>query len=189
MKNVKAILIPLTMGMALLTGYTNPVIAGSGAGGIITIKNNSTSEIEVTWSGVGCALYWGGISYACNGEYLNSGEEYTYRYNWGVTNTWVNVGIAAHYDVDHPCLDNDTGEGGCLAADKDIDTDAWETDYCLVHDWGLHCTGKTKPYTWNEVPRDNEDYCNLVLIELIRITPEGDPVVVSEQDLLRCGWD
>ena len=90
--------------------------AGSGAGGIIKIINNTDVTLKVGWGGLGCFGSYFPFNMICEGMDLEPNQEYTYSYNWGVTETWINA---------------ETG-GELVLWEYLISTDAWETDECRL---------------------------------------------------------
>ena len=77
-----------TLPLALLSGEA---MAGSGDGGQIRFFNDSSVPVNVTFSGVGCAGVYYGLTVVCDTENVQPGKSAEYKYNWGVTTTWVNV--------------------------------------------------------------------------------------------------
>lgn len=109
------------------------VQAGSGAGGIIRVKNETDKEIWVTWSGTGCAGTAGSITLVCEDSFIKGGKERTYKYNWGVTDTWLNISIAG--DKKHNfcyAVYEGTMKHLCIVNHYEVDTKAWKTDVCVI---------------------------------------------------------
>lgn len=77
-----------TLPLALLSGEAT---AGSGDGGQIRFFNDSSVPVNVTFSGVGCAGAYYGLTLVCDTEIVQPGKSAEYKYNWGVTTTWINV--------------------------------------------------------------------------------------------------
>lgn len=114
------ILLPL----ALLSGEA---MAGSGAGGQIRFFNDSSVPVSVTFSGVGCAGGYYGLTVVCDTEVVQPGKNTEYKYNWGVTTTWINV--QAPYGDNTwktwaPCSSSGSSSL-CFLDHKTISTNAW----------------------------------------------------------------
>jgi hypothetical protein len=64
--------------------------AGSGAGGQIRYTNGSKYQVNVLFGGTGCAGINHGHTLICEQkENVAPGETVEYKYNWGVTKTWI----------------------------------------------------------------------------------------------------
>lgn len=110
----------------------NPAYAGSGAGGIIKVENNSQHDLKVVWSGLGCGGSDGGLVLVCEVKVIKAYESYTYRYNWGVTETWF-YAIGANNEYTLRCEYEDREE--CWKErERTVETDAWITDICGITD-------------------------------------------------------
>lgn len=73
-----------------LAGISSSVFAGTGAGGIIKYTNLSRDTVTVLFGGVGCAGVSNGEPLICDTrENVRPFESVIYKYNWGVTDTWV----------------------------------------------------------------------------------------------------
>ena len=109
-------------------------VAGSGAGGRIQVENQTGENISVTWSGVGCAGGYKYITLVCQGAEISPGGEYSYGYNWGVTETWLNIATQGADIKVHRCLEIllDVLENECTFEHHTVDTDAWKTDICVL---------------------------------------------------------
>ena len=130
--------------LAAISVFSLSVQAGSGAGGEIYVQNDSEDVIRVTWSGAGCGAAIAFMTLVCEDMTLNPGEGYHYKYNWGVTKTWLNISIviegsnpkinscASLYVKDNPL---------CIVSHKTISTDAWKTDICTFSGkWNEYAT-------------------------------------------------
>ena len=107
------------------------VQAGSGAGGIISFKNNTSENIEVNWGGWGCAGVRGGLSLSCQDAVIGSKRKATYSYNWGVTDTWINIGIYSD-KYTHACAHG--GNENCLYNHRIVRTKGWKKDRCTLYE-------------------------------------------------------
>ncbi|GFO72948.1 hypothetical protein BJAS_P3485 [Bathymodiolus japonicus methanotrophic gill symbiont] len=111
--------------------------AHSANGGSIRIVNDTDKFINVTWSAWGCFGVYAGLTLICESQQLRpGGTQYRYTYAWGITGTWVNVGIKEHQSFDntvkwHPCS-TEGNEDNCVADHYVVDTDSHETDQCIV---------------------------------------------------------
>ncbi|GFO72875.1 hypothetical protein BJAS_P3411 [Bathymodiolus japonicus methanotrophic gill symbiont] len=114
------------------------IVRGTGAGGTITIMNNSGHDAYITWSGSGCAGAAWGLTVVCEKAKFTRYTPYqrqTYKYNWGVTRTWVNVATALDHsnkaigDI-HPCSAMSTIKDACVFDHKVVDTYADYETYC-----------------------------------------------------------
>lgn len=78
-------------------------------GSIIRLVNTTPHALLVTFSGVGCFGIELGLTLVCESGTIPAigNTTFQYNYNWGVTKTWVNIGIhPAHWGGDqwtHPC--------------------------------------------------------------------------------------
>ncbi len=114
------------------------IVRGSGAGGTITIMNNTLHDIYVTWSGSGCAGATWGLDLVCEKAKFTRYTPYqrqTYKYNWGVTGTWVNIASAIEHtnkpigDL-HPCSDMSGMQDACIFDHKSVTTYGDYETYC-----------------------------------------------------------
>ena len=116
--------------ISLLLGSIQ-VQAGSGAGGAITFVNETDEEMHVIWSGAGCAGIVANMLFVCEREFIPKHETRNYKYNWGVTDTWLDVGLNNQYE--HPCLFNGKFKNkDCKFNRFKVDTTAWKTDICTL---------------------------------------------------------
>lgn len=134
--------------LILLTICINTAYAGSGAGGIIKFVNDTKYDVEVIWNGVGCAGASYGIYYACEVAVIGKQKEDTYKYNWGVTTTWLTIAKYPGYNLNmHACAPSiSDNEKDCLFEDGSIDTYGWKTVVCKLteskannKDFNLNC--------------------------------------------------
>ena len=58
--------------------------AGSGAGGIIRVINQTGGDLYVTWSGIGCFDIVQQLWTVCEDAKISSNQSQTYKYNWGL---------------------------------------------------------------------------------------------------------
>ena len=71
--------------------------AGSGAGGQIRFYNDSNKTVSVVFEGLGCfGGYWGDTLVCESYSNVFPGEIKEYKYNWGVTTTWISVATKFH---------------------------------------------------------------------------------------------
>lgn len=108
------------------------------AGRIIVI-NRSGIDLMVTWSGTGCWKQEVKLNLVCTHATLSNNITGDYAYPWGVTTTWLNIGIAGKGTTGatinmHPCSYAATAEMDqyCLFDHHVIDTDAWKMDECTI---------------------------------------------------------
>lgn len=107
------------------------VYAGSGAGGEIKFFNDSDKHVSITYSGVGCAGWFYGLTLVCE-SYTDIAPHRSilYKYNGGVTTTWVNVMAAkddwSKYDQDSAPCGPQPNKKGCFADHHDVSTTAYE---------------------------------------------------------------
>ena len=104
--------------------------AGSGAGGAITFINETEEEMHVIWQGAGCGGIVADMLFVCERHFVPKHESRNYQYNWGVTATWMNVGL--HNQYTHPCVDGKLKNDDCKFAHFKVDTKAWKTDLCTM---------------------------------------------------------
>ena len=139
MKNKSIVILLLSMVIA-----TTKVFAGSGAGGEITFVNSTPTPMRITWSGVGCAGDSGMLSLVCEEKVIKPNGSFHYRYNWGVTTTWVNISIfdPVANESTNPCaaFSGSKGEDRCIYDHQEIETDSYENDLCVL-------TGRYKHYS------------------------------------------
>lgn len=113
--------------LIILSAVTiSPVYAGSGAGGIIKFFNDSGRAVSITFSGVGCADVYGTLTSVCEGhDWVGPGETRLYKYNWGVTTTWMNVQTPREEwsQGEAPCTYTNKSST-CFAGHKITSTDA-----------------------------------------------------------------
>ncbi|MBY0378846.1 MAG: hypothetical protein K2P99_00425 [Burkholderiales bacterium] len=110
-----------------LSGYA---FAGSGAGGIIRFVNSSDTPVSVTFSGVGCAGVYYDLTLVCQSEdSIAPGNEVTYKYNGGVTETWVNVAAdqISWNTTSNPCAYGSTPDRQCYRDHATVKTKAHKT--------------------------------------------------------------
>ncbi|TXL17249.1 hypothetical protein BMR03_16075 [Methylococcaceae bacterium HT2] len=115
--------------LLILSTVSNSACAGSGAGGQIRIVNKSLSEITAVWSGAGCAGIYGGVGLSCHSEIIQPGESYLYKYNWGVTTTWI---AASKYNS-QGCGTVTYDKNLCIYKGWVISTDAYDTDRVTIY--------------------------------------------------------
>ncbi|MBT5574220.1 MAG: hypothetical protein HOJ97_02430 [Alphaproteobacteria bacterium] len=110
-------------------------LQGSGAGGQILINNDTDRYIYVTWSGTGCAGIKQGLSLVCENAKIESGGSQLYKYNWGVTTTWINVAdflLEGGVSACSPLAAKSVQEEHCLADHHVVKTKAHKTNTCDV---------------------------------------------------------
>ena len=114
------------------------IVRGTGAGGTITIMNNSDHDVYITWSGAGCAGSTWGLTLVCEKAKFTRYIPYqrqTYKYNGGVTETWVNVATDLQHtdkpigDI-HPCSVMSDMKDACVFDHKDVTTYGNYETYC-----------------------------------------------------------
>ncbi len=106
---------------------SSKAMAGSGAGGQIRFFNDSSVPVSVTFSGVGCAGIYKGLTLVCDTKVVQPRENAEYKYNFGVTGTWVNVQATDGYNTWvtwAPCSVSGNSEL-CFLNHKVISTSAW----------------------------------------------------------------
>ena len=106
------------------------VQAGSGAGGAITLINETEEEMHVIWSGAGCAGMVADMLFVCERHFVPKHESRNYKYNWGVLDTWIHVGL--NKQNLHPCADGESNNDDCKFAHFKVNTKAWKTDLCTI---------------------------------------------------------
>lgn len=117
--------------LLLLFSFCGCVYAGSGAGGEIRFFNDSDKYLLITFSGTGCAGMYSNLTLVCEGyDNFAPYESVLYKYNWGVTGTWMNVMAArkdwSKYDqVAAPC-GTQLNKRGCFADHHSISTSAYK---------------------------------------------------------------
>ena len=119
----------------ILVSISSSALAGSGAGGIIRVENLTKEDIRVSWSGTGCVGISGGLTVVCEDLILKPEEGYTYKYNWGVTSTWINIARNSYTET-HGCAFGhlNVGDDLCIADHHRITTVAYDTHICRLRE-------------------------------------------------------
>ncbi len=115
------------MFIPLLASLNGEAMAGSGAGGQIRFFNDSNIPVSVTFSGAGCAGGYYGLTLVCDTEVVQPGKNAEYKYNWGVTKTWINVQAPSGdttWKTWAPCSSSGSSRL-CFLDHKTISTNAW----------------------------------------------------------------
>jgi hypothetical protein len=107
-------------------------VEGSGAGGAIVVYNDTYDIMDVTWSGAGCFGAAEGLTLVCETRKIQPRSSALYGYNWGVTETWINVGRLVDSSGFHPCSAISPSKGACIADHKVVDTESGSTNECTV---------------------------------------------------------
>ena len=112
----------------LLLTITMQAQAGSGAGGIIEVENKTNETLDVIWGGLGCFDIRGGFTLVCDRGVIEAGRKRTYKYDWGITRTWLNLGLG-HGEGQHSCFNRNNN---CIARGGTVSTTGWATTKCFV---------------------------------------------------------
>ena len=143
-KSIKEITMKKTIYATIMAGILTLSFnahAGSGAGGIIQVINRTGGDLLVTWSGIGCAEWtFDTMGAVCERSTIPSNQSQTYSYNWGTTETWLNIGLTppAEYIGNgvHPCAPSAIQYHGlarkCIADHHTVSTNANEVNTCTV---------------------------------------------------------
>ena len=113
-------------------------LANAGDGGAIRVVNDTSTRIDVTFSGYGCFRAYNELTAVCGAGVMNEHSVMRYDYGWGVTKTWLNVGNFPPGQLrdPHPCsvgyMDSDQRPKACIFDHVVVDTDAGETDVCTI---------------------------------------------------------
>ncbi|SFV88470.1 hypothetical protein MNB_SUP05-SYMBIONT-5-646 [hydrothermal vent metagenome] len=105
-----------------------------GAGGIIKVVNETEGNLYVTWSGVGCTGITEGLGLVCAIGTTRPANSQIYEYDWGVTTTWLNIGIAMGMVDTHACspIAGAFLAKSCIFNHFVVDTKAYKVDRCTV---------------------------------------------------------
>ena len=117
----------------IFMSYIGVSNAGSGAGGAITFVNDTNEDMHITWSAVGCAGINADLTFVCQASLVAKHDSKNYKYNWGVTDTWLNVGL--HKQYSHPCSSGKAKNSDCKFEHYIVGTTAWKTDICTIKKW------------------------------------------------------
>jgi hypothetical protein len=123
-------------------------IGGSGAGGKIRVYNNSSKTIHVTFSGWGCGGVINQISRACASKTISPGGKGEYKYNWGVTTTYITIASnKVGWVTKKEGLLGNVTYNPCVSPSSYQDTDQIEAKekHCYLNTKKI----KTKAYKWS----------------------------------------
>ncbi|MCP3850968.1 MAG: hypothetical protein GY694_12130 [Gammaproteobacteria bacterium] len=135
MENKTTTYVPFLLFLASMI-FSGLASAGSGAGGIIKVVNSSSYKVQVAFQGLGCAGCYKSLCTVCKTTVLNAGSSTTYKYNWGVSSTWLNI---ANYHSEYsdgntwPC-ETAESDSECLMKHKTVSTKAYHTKTCTLTD-------------------------------------------------------
>ena len=107
--------------------------------GRIKVYNKTGAPIIVTWSGTGCLGEDVKLSIVCAYAILKNHQMSDYAYPWGVTTTWLNIGVAGkgtgNKKNTHPCSFSAGSSLSqfCLFDHFVVETDAWKIDECTIY--------------------------------------------------------
>ena len=112
-------------------------MAIAGDGGAIRVVNDTSTRLNVTFSGDGCFRLYNELTAVCGAGVLNAHSVMRYDYGWGVATTWLNVGNLPPGQLadPHPCsvgyMDSKRPKA-CIFDHLVVHTDAGETDVCVI---------------------------------------------------------
>lgn len=122
------------LAIAFLTAST---LANAGDGGAIRVVNDTSTRLDVTFSGDGCFRLYNELTAVCGAGVMNAHSVLRHDYGWGVWTTWLNVGNfpPGQLKDPHPCspgyMDSKRPKK-CIFDHMVVDTDAGETDVCII---------------------------------------------------------
>lgn len=108
-------------------------LSSGGSAGTISVRNDTTKTLRVTYSGLGCDGIGFGLASVCAWGILEPNQISHHDYGWGVTTTWINIAGNSSPGPASACglaSNMPTYRDYCFIDHQVVDTDANETDDC-----------------------------------------------------------